>query len=243
LGIVLNTASSNKLAGVFGSFGWSGEAIDYLETKLKDAGFKLGFEPIRVKFKPTDVTIQTCEEAAIDFAQLLKRTQKRRTARPSATATGADRTAQAVGRLVGSLCVMSCHRGDVTSAMLASWVSQATFNPPGLTVAVAKDRALESLTHQGDQFVLNILEEGNQLQKHFMKRFAPGEDRFTDLATEEAANGCFILKDALAFLECEVQQRMECGDHWVVYATVKNGRLLSSEGVTAVHYRKIGTYY
>jgi flavorubredoxin len=129
LGIVLNTASSNKLAGVFGSFGWSGEAIDYLENKLKDAGFKLGFDPIRVKFKPTDVTIQTCEEAAIDFAQLLKRSQKLRTARTSVTASGADRTAQAVGRLVGSLCVMSCRRGEVHSGMLASWVSQATFNP------------------------------------------------------------------------------------------------------------------
>ena len=36
LGIVLNTASKDKLAGVFGSFGWSGEAIDFLESKLKD---------------------------------------------------------------------------------------------------------------------------------------------------------------------------------------------------------------
>ncbi|MGB3405258.1 MAG: diflavin flavoprotein [Microcoleaceae cyanobacterium] len=243
LGIVLNTASANKLAGVFGSFGWSGEAIDYLESKLKDAGFKMGFEPIRVKFKPTDVTIQTCKEAAIDFAQSLKRSQKLRTARSSVTAAGADRTAQAVGRLVGSLCVMSCRRGEVNSAMLASWVSQATFNPPGLTIAVAKDRALESLTYQGDQFVLNILEEGQQLRKHFMKRYAPGEDRFADVATEEAENGCLILKDGLAYLECEVQQRMECGDHWIVYAVVKNGKVLSSEGVTAVHYRKTGTHY
>jgi flavorubredoxin/flavin reductase (DIM6/NTAB) family NADH-FMN oxidoreductase RutF len=243
LGIVLNTASANKLAGVFGSFGWSGEAIDYLENKLKDAGFKMGFEPIRVKFKPTDVTIQTCKEAAIDFAQSLKRSQKLRTARSSVTAAGSDRTAQAVGRLVGSLCVMSCRRGEVNSAMLASWVSQATFNPPGLTIAVAKDRALESLTYQGDQFVLNILEEGQQLRKHFMKRYAPGEDRFADVATEEAENGCLILKDGLAYLECEVQQRMECGDHWIVYAVVKNGKVLSSEGVTAVHYRKTGTHY
>ncbi|MGB3535025.1 MAG: diflavin flavoprotein [Microcoleaceae cyanobacterium] len=243
LGTVLNTASSNKLAGVFGSFGWSGEAIDYLENKLKDAGFKMGFEPIRVKFKPTDVTIQTCKEAATDFAQLLKRSQKLRTARTSVTASGADRTAQAVGRLVGSLCVMSCRRGDATSAMLASWVSQATFNPPGLTVAVAKDRALESFTYQGDQFVLNILEEGQQLRKYFMKRYEPGEDRFAELNTEEASNGCLILKDGLAYLECEVQQRMECGDHWIVYAVVKNGQVLSTEGVTAVHYRKIGTHY
>ncbi len=76
-----------------------------------------------------------------------------------------------------------------------------------------------------------------------MKRFAPGEDRFAGLETEEAANGCPILKDGLAYLECVVQNRMECGDHWVVYATVENGKVLDTEGVTAVHYRKTGSYY
>lgn len=244
LGIVLNTASKNKLAGVFGSFGWSGEAIDLLESKLQDAGYKLGFEPIRVKFKPTDATLQECEEAAIDFAQTLKRSQKLRAMKSSSvSASQSDRTAQAVGRIVGSLCVVSAKRGDITSGMLASWVSQATFNPPGLTVAVAKDRALESLTHTGDKFVINILAEGKQLRKHFMKRFAPGEDRFAGLETEEAANGCPILKDALAYLECVVQNRMECGDHWVVYAVVENGKVLENSGVTAVHYRKTGSYY
>lgn len=36
LGIALGNADTNKLAGVFGSFGWSGEAIDLLESKFKD---------------------------------------------------------------------------------------------------------------------------------------------------------------------------------------------------------------
>ena len=243
LGVILNTASTNKLAGVFGSYGWSGEAIDLLESRLKDAGYKFGFEPIRVKFTPTDVTLQTCKEAAIDFAQTLKRTQKRRAFRPTATSAGADRTAQALGRVVGSLCVVSGRRGEMYSAMLASWVSQATFNPPGFTVAVAKDRALEPLTHIGDRFVLNILQEGKQLRKHFLKRFEPGENRFVDIETEETSTGCLILKDALAYLDCEVKNRMECGDHWVIYATVHQGQVLNSDGVTAVHYRKTGTQY
>lgn len=243
LGVILNTAAKNKLAGVFGSFGWSGEAIDLLENKLKDAGYQFGFDPIRVKFKPTDVTLQTCEEAAIDFAQTLKRLNKKRSAKPSVTAGGSDRTAQAVGRIVGSLCVVSVKRGDVTSGMLASWVSQATFNPPGLTVAVAKDRAMESLTHNGDKFILNILPESGQLQKHFMKRFAPGEDRFVGLNTIEAENGCPILTDGLAYLECVVKDRMECGDHWAIYAVVENGKLLDENSVTAVHYRNTGSHY
>lgn len=44
---------------------------------------------------------------------------------------------QAVGRVVGSLCVLSARVGDAESAMLASWVSQASFVPPGLTIAVS----------------------------------------------------------------------------------------------------------
>lgn len=242
LGIVLSTATKSKLAGVFGSFGWSGEAIDLVEGKLKDAGYRIGFEPIRAKFKPTAATIHECKEAGTDFAQALIKSQKLRAPKPTLTG-GSDRTEQAVGRLVGSLCVVSAKRGDVTSAMLASWVSQATFSPPGLTIAVAKDRAIEALMYAGDKFVLNILAEGRQLRKYFMKNFAPGEDRFAGVETTTANNGCPVLTDALAYLECEVISRMECGDHWVVYAAVENGHLLKNDGVTAVHYRKSGSHY
>lgn len=238
LGIVLSTATNNKLAGVFGSYGWSGEAIDVIESKLKDAGYRFGFDTMRVKFKPTDVTLQLCEEAGTDFAQSLKKAKKVRAPRQPATSVE-----QAVGRVVGSLSVVTTKQGDVSSAMLASWVSQATFNPPGLTVAVAKDRAIESLMHTGNKFVLNILAEGKQLRKHFMKPFAPGEDRFSGVATQSADNGCPILSDALAYLECSIQNRMEAGDHWIVYASVDNGKVLAPDGVTAVHHRKSGNHY
>ena len=40
-------------------------------------------------------------------------------------------------------------RNDAKSAMVASWVSQASFEPLGLTIAVAKDRAIESLMQVG----------------------------------------------------------------------------------------------
>ncbi|MEH1795817.1 diflavin flavoprotein [Nostoc sp.] len=240
LGIVLSTATNNKLAGVFGSFGWSGEAVDLIEGKLKDAGYRFGFDTIRVKFKPDDATLQLCEEAGTDFAQALKKARKVRS--PSLPATTVE---QAVGRIVGSLCVLTAKEGDRSSAMLASWVAQASFNPPGLTIAVAKDRAVETLTHSGNKFVLNILKEGNHLglMKHFLKPFGPGQDRFADVAAEVAENGSPILTDALAYLECSVQNRMESGDHWLVYATVENGKVLNQDGVTAVHHRKSATHY
>ena len=245
LGIALASANKNKLAGVFGSYGWSGEAIDLLESKFRDAGYKFGFETIRIKFKPTDITLKTCEEAGTDFAQALKKAKKSRKAKQSVASSGADRTEQALGRIVGSMCVVTANKGEVNGAMLASWVSQATFNPPGLTVAVAKDRAIESLLHSGDRFVLNILQEGNHipLMKQFLKPFAPGEDRFVDVAMEESEDGSPILSDALAYVECQVDNRMECGDHWLVYGIAEKGKLLQSDGLTALHHRQSGSHY
>jgi flavorubredoxin/flavin reductase (DIM6/NTAB) family NADH-FMN oxidoreductase RutF len=245
LGVILSTAEKTKLAGVFGSFGWSGEAIDLLETKLKDAGYKIGFEPIRVKFKPTEVTLKECEETGTDFAQAVKKAKKASIPKATVIEAKTDRVEQAVGRIVGSMTIVTTQQGDLSGAMLASWVSQATFNPPGLTIAVAKERAIESLMHKDGKFVLNILEQGKHIpiMKQFLKPFAPGENRFVGINTEPAPNGCPILTDSLAYLECNVESRMECGDHWLIYATVDSGKVFNPTGVTAVHHRKSGSHY
>lgn len=240
LGVVLSAASKNKLAGVFGSFGWSGEAIDLLESKFKDAGYSFGFEPIRVKFTPEASTLQQCEQAGTDFAQQLKKVKKAK--EPKIMATTVEK---AIGRLVGSMCIVTAKQNGISSAMLASWVAQATFTPPGFTVAVAKDRAVEGLMYKGADFVLNILAEGKHLgaMKHFLKPFGPGEDRFAGVQTRETEDGQIVLAEAIAHLECRVAARMDCGDHWVVYATVSDGEVTDNNAKTAVHHRKTGTHY
>jgi flavorubredoxin/flavin reductase (DIM6/NTAB) family NADH-FMN oxidoreductase RutF len=245
LGITLANADKTKLAGVFGSYGWSGEAIDLLENKFRDGGYRLGFEPLRVKFTPTEAILKTCEETGTDFAQALRKRKKAQQPKQSVSTSQTARTEQALGRIVGSVCIVTTKKDDLKGAMVASWVSQATFNPPGLTVAVAKERAIESLLPIGSNFVLNVLEEGKHLElmKYFLKPFSPGEDRFVNLEWEEAENGSPLLKDALAYLECKVNNRMECGDHWLLYAIATQGKLLQTDGVTAVHHRKSGSHY
>ncbi len=240
LGIVLSVGDTGKLAGVFGSYGWSGEAFDLIEGKLKDGGFKFGFDTFKARFKPSDKTLKECEETATDFAQSLRKARKLRLPQPTATPME-----QAVGRIVGSVCVLTAKQGEVTTGMLGSWVSQATFDPPGISLAIAKDRAVETLLYPGSKFVLNVIGEGNQQDyvKHFRKSFAPGEDRFSNFSTTAADNGGIILTDAIAYIECSASKRMECGDHWVIYATVDNGKLLQADTVTAMHRRKAGNHY
>ena len=240
VGTVLAAAKSKQVVGIFESYGGDDEPIDPLLNQFRNLGLKEAFPAIRVKDTPTEATYQLCEEAGTDMGQLL--TRDREIKQRKALDSDLDK---ALGRISGGLYIITATKGDIKGAMLASWVSQASFQPLGLTIAVAKDRAIESLMHVGDRFVLNVLEEGNYqaLMKHFLKRFPPGADRFAGVKTQAAENGSPILTDALAYMECHVVSRMELTDHWIVYATVDNGRVSKPDALTAVHHRKVGNYY
>ena len=241
LGIVLANAAKTKLAGVFGSYGWSGEAIAMLETKLREAHYGFGFAPIRVRFSPTPDTLKECEEAGQKFAQKLKKAKSLRTPRQAVTATEIDRTAQAVGRIVGSLCILTTrdHKNN-HAAVLTSWVSQATFNPPGIMLAVAEEQNLKAIGNPGDKFVLNILIEGRRVRRNFAHH---STNSFDGVTTKTATNGCLIIEEALSYLECTVHSYLPSGDRTLIYAVVDRGEVLARDGITAIQHRKSGSHY
>jgi flavorubredoxin/flavin reductase (DIM6/NTAB) family NADH-FMN oxidoreductase RutF len=234
LGIILSSVPKTKLAAVFGSYGWSGEATDLLEGKLKDANYPFGFNTLKIKFSPTNAILQECEDAGAEFAQKLKKSRKLTAPRQAVTVAGVDRTEQAAGKIIGSLCVVT----TPTEAFLTSWVSQASFNPPGLSLSVPQERTVNI----GDKFVLNILKEGRNLRRNFSYQ-SKGIDSLKEVTTKIAENECIVLAEALAYLECTVQNRMECGEHWLVYATIDRGEMLQKEGLTAIQRRKSGSQY
>ena len=240
LGTILASVNPKQYLGMFESQGGDDESILPLFNKFREVGLTKAFDPIRSTETPNESLYQRCEEAGTDMGQLL--TQEVKVKQRKSLDTDLDK---AIGRISGGLYIITTKKGDRSGAMVASWVTQASFDPPGFTVAVAKDRAIESLMQVGDQFILNILEEGNYqtLMKHFLKRFGPGEDRFAGVNTRTANNGSPILADALAYLECEVVSRMECADHWIVYNKVTDGRVSKPDSLTAVHHRKVGNYY
>ena len=241
IGTLLAALKPKQWIGSYDAYGGNDEPIDAVATQLRSMGQKEAFEPLRVRQVPDANDYQRCEEAGTDLGQLLTR------AKTIAAMKSLDGDLdKALGRLSGGLYVVTARQEERASAMVASWVSQASFDPPGITVAVAKDRAIEALLQVGDRFVLNILREDNyqDLMRHFLKRFPPGADRFAGVSTlEGVAHGGPVLGDALAFLGCRVSQRMEGPDHWIIYGEVEQGNVSDTEARTAVHHRKVGNHY
>ncbi len=245
IGTLLAALHPKQLVGVYDAFGGNDEPIDAVANQLRSQGQKEAFAPLRIRQLPDGQDYQRCEEAGTDLGQLL--TRDKAIAAMKSLDGDLDK---ALGRLSGGLYVVTASQGENgsrrRSAMVASWVSQASFSPPGLTIAVAKDRAIETLMQVGDRFVLNVLRDDNHqpLLRHFLKRFPPGADRFAGINTlEGVAAGGPVLGDALAYLSCRVDQRMEGPDHWIIYAVVEQGNVADADARTAVHHRKVGNHY
>ncbi|WP_346293176.1 diflavin flavoprotein [Sphaerothrix gracilis] len=240
LGVVLASAAKTKLVGVFGSYGWSGEAIDLLEEKLSDGNYRFGFETIRVRFSPDAAALKTCQEAGEQFAQQLRKQKKKQVPRQAITETQANRTEQAVGRVISTIGVVTTCQGDSHSGLLTASVSQASFNPPGVMIAIANTPYAQRFLQPNAPFVLNILKEGRTVRRHFSQQPQPGDSPFAQLAHHSAHNGCLILDEALAYVGCTVQRWIPCGDRWLIYANVDEGNVLEIKGVTAMQHGKSG---
>lgn len=250
LGTVLAEGDRNRPVGVFGSYGWSGEAIDLLASKLRDGGFSLAFDPIRVKFSPDPAMLAELEERGAALGRLVLGAQGR--SRRAASGGGLQESRsqpalRALGRVVGSLCVITLRRGEGESALegglVARWVTQAGFSPPCISCAVARDQPLAAALEPGESFALNVLAAGREarLQKPFQQPLPLAPGRLDALEQRPGPAGQPLLQEALAWMECRVSQKLACGDHWLLVAQVEAGAVLDTEGSTAVPQRRSGS--
>ena len=155
----------------------------------------------------------------------------------------ADDLLHALGRVTSGIYILTIGQGDRSTGMLASWVMQAGFEPPMVTIAVRKGRYVAEWLAEGQPFVLNVVGEGQkQLLRHFAKGFEPGEPAFDGVDVRAAANGVPLLAESLGYIECEPASQIDSGDHQILLAHVTAGAMLS-ELAPMVHIRKTGAHY
>lgn len=128
--------------------------------------------------------------------------------------------------------------------MLVSWVQQAGFQPPLLTVAIAADRPLVPIIQQERHFVLSVVgEHDTALMKRYVRGIPPGPGALAGVNHRPSGRGAPILTDALAYLECRLNQICNPqADHLLLVGQVIDGALLR-EGPSFTHLRGNGFRY
>ena len=141
--------------------------------------------------------------------------------------------------------VVTMGRGGVKveNGLTISWMSQVSFNPPMLMVAVDKLHYSLDLLRSTKNFCVNLLgEDQTALAGRFAKQATAGDDKLADVAQRPADSGAAILTDAVAYFDCEVTSVVETGDHMLVVGRIEDAAVLKDRApmtsAAGLRYRK-----
>jgi len=169
--------------------------------------------------------------------------EKRVTAKVLDEAELKENFGRAMGRIANGVYVLTLERNGSRDGMLSTWLSQAAFEPPLISVAIKAGRPILMALSENSQFVINVLGHGNShVFKNFAKPDLAGEARFEGLECESANEYGPVLSTAISYMGCRVQKHVPAGDHVLVIAEVVDGAMMN-ESEPMVHLRKSGFQY
>ncbi len=118
----------------------------------------------------------------------------------------------------------SCH------AFTGSWVSQCSMMPPRIMLGVRHGTHSLEMIKTGKVFSVNFMAKTDKkILEQFFKATPSSGDRFGDVEFSLKKTNTPVLKNAIAYLECEVRDIFEAGDHSIVIGEVVEAEITKDE--------------
>ena len=142
-------------------------------------------------------------------------------------------------RLTQGVYVVGVAHGAVRNAFTAAWVMQVSFDPLLLTLSINPHHSSYGLLKAGLAFSVNVLKRDQlDLAEHYGQPASADKLVVTEWTTGRL--GLPLLREALAWFECEFINEHSAGDHVLVLGKVIGGKLLDSEA-EPMSYRETGS--
>ena len=131
-----------------------------------------------------------------------------------------------------ALYVLTSGANGKIAASTVSWVTQASFQPPLVAVALKKDSHTWEVVKNAQSFVLNFLgKDQKEIAQKFFKHMEPEGNQLGGETFEQSP----LLKHPIfpklaGFVECRIVGTVDKGDHTVVVAEVLEAESGSTEG-------------
>jgi flavin reductase (DIM6/NTAB) family NADH-FMN oxidoreductase RutF len=117
--------------------------------------------------------------------------------------------------------VLTAREGDRRHGMSSSWVTQVSGAPPLLMASVDRRHFTHDVVARTGRFALNVVgRAGKHLEDYFYSAAARRPDNLAPFECEESPSGLPLLRDALASLDCRVEQTHVAGDHTLFVAAI-----------------------
>jgi len=111
-----------------------------------------------------------------------------------------------------------------------NWVTQTSFTPPLVVVAIQLDSSLHETIAASRVFALHVIRKNQKdMATAFFKGAQPDGDTLNGYRIESGATGAPILLDAPAWFECRVVDEIRRGDHTIFVGEVMEAGLRRDE--------------
>lgn len=148
-------------------------------------------------------------------------------------------TLKALGKMTYGLYVLTTKKGEEINGMVASWVSQVSFNPPQVMVGVRKNRYTHNMIKESGIFALNVLGKENAGLVSKFKLPTP-EEKFKGIGWKTRTTGAPILDETLVYMDCRLVNSRDTGDHTLFIGEIVDADTLK-EGIpmTSLDFDKV----
>lgn len=135
---------------------------------------------------------------------------------------------QALKKLTTGIYVVTSKRGKTINGMIASWISQVSFSPPLIMVAIKQGRYSHSMIEDGQVFAVNILGKQHKRLVAIFKRQDRETKTLMNIPHDAKQTGAPVMNDALAYLDCKLVSKVTAGDHTLFIGEVVEGDLVKA---------------
>lgn len=120
------------------------------------------------------------------------------------------------------LYTVTARHGVDTSLMTANWLTQCSFEPPLISLAVEVDSHSRQVIEASGVFAVNVYESGQrELAGSLGRTFAKHPEKLSEAVwTPGPLTGSPLLETALGWVECRIVGRLPAGDHVLFVAEV-----------------------
>jgi len=142
-------------------------------------------------------------------------------------------------KLINPIAIVTSRYAGNASGFIASWITQVSFVPSLIMVAVNPLHYTYELIVNSNAFAINILRTDQaELVEVFGKSSGRNVEKFASTEYDLGKTGSPILKDCLAFVDCDVVWTRAAGDHVLVVGSVASAAI-NSEGETLQEARSM----
>ncbi len=134
----------------------------------------------------------------------------------------------------GVVIATGCLDGTPAGFAAQSFAS-LSLDPPLVALCPSKTSVSWPKLRESGHFCINILSDG---QQDISDLFAQtGVDKFTDLAWRPGQTGSPVLAGVLAYIDCELADELDAGDHTIAIGRVQDLGILEERGSPLLYWR------